>query len=653
MKRERTVTAAAMAALLAMNAWIVARLFKTEYTPWMSSIEGAYFGLSRWIQGHWTDLGWYPQWYAGVPFENSYPPLLHVLVAAFGQLTGVSVARAHHVVTGAFYCLGPVALFWLVVQLSGSRWKALIAGWLYSLVSFSAFLMPSVTRDMGNAWEGRRIQALMGYGEGPHVSSMTLMTFALAAIHAALERPSGWRMVVAAAATAATALTNWHGAFALGCGVLALVLARPRVRILRVTAIGLLAYALSAPWIRPSTVATVRRNAELLGGYAMKAPQYLYLAVWLGSVAAVGLLLRRTRLGVAERFALLFLALMAVPPLGWEWFHKAYPLPQASRYHLEMELAIALGAGLLLGAGRGVTGRWATGAVAAGLALLTWTQVPVWRHYSRIHLDAFDITSTLEYQAAHWLETHLPGQRVFALGSTQFWLNAFGDSPQFGGGFAQARANPMIDEVTFAVSARRGDGAGSADLLKAYGVRAVVVGGEHSRNVYRDYQDPGKFAGVLPEVWRDGDDAIYAVPARTGSLAHVMQAPELTQGSLLDPEQLRRFVAALDDPRYEAASFQWTGAGRARVEAAVKRGQVVSVQVNWHAGWRAAANGKRCAVRRDGLGLLVVEPECDGKCGIDLTYDGGAEGMVARVLCGLGLLVCAGLVAGRRSGAWS
>ena len=38
--------------MLALNAWILARLFKTEYTPWMSSIEGSYIGLSRWIETH-------------------------------------------------------------------------------------------------------------------------------------------------------------------------------------------------------------------------------------------------------------------------------------------------------------------------------------------------------------------------------------------------------------------------------------------------------------------------------------------------------------------------------------------------------------------------------------------------------------------------
>jgi len=112
MVRQRTSAAVCLALLLALNAWILARLFKTEYTPWMSSIEGAYIGLSRWIQTHWTELGWFPLWYAGIPFENAYPPLLHALVAAIASAAGISAAHSHHVVTGAMYCLGPLALFW-------------------------------------------------------------------------------------------------------------------------------------------------------------------------------------------------------------------------------------------------------------------------------------------------------------------------------------------------------------------------------------------------------------------------------------------------------------------------------------------------------------------------------------------------------------
>ncbi len=92
--RARAATAFCVVVLVALNAWILGRLFKIEYTPWMGSIEGAYVGLSRWLQGHWTDLGWFPLWYGGIPLENAYPPLLHIVVAAAAQASGISPARA-------------------------------------------------------------------------------------------------------------------------------------------------------------------------------------------------------------------------------------------------------------------------------------------------------------------------------------------------------------------------------------------------------------------------------------------------------------------------------------------------------------------------------------------------------------------------------
>jgi hypothetical protein len=43
-------------------------------------------------------------------------------------------------------------------------------------------------------------------------------------------------------------------------------------------------------------------------------------------------------------------------------------------------------------------------------------------------------------------------------------------------------------------------------------------------------------------------------------------------------------------------------------------------------------NGERRRIYGDHLGQLVVEPNCDGACTVDLTYDGGAEMRIARIL---------------------
>ena len=63
--------------LFLVNAAIVMKLFVIEYTREMGSIEAAYVGLARYIANNWNDLGWFPLWYGGIPYPDSYPPLLH------------------------------------------------------------------------------------------------------------------------------------------------------------------------------------------------------------------------------------------------------------------------------------------------------------------------------------------------------------------------------------------------------------------------------------------------------------------------------------------------------------------------------------------------------------------------------------------------
>src|ERR1700722_17581474 len=95
--------------------------------------------------GHWRDLTWFPLWYNGIPYQNTYPPLLHWCVALIAWVRGISPAHAHH--------------------------------WTTALAS-SAWLMADVARDMGSAFRPRRLHALVYWGEGPHVSAMTLLPVA-------------------------------------------------------------------------------------------------------------------------------------------------------------------------------------------------------------------------------------------------------------------------------------------------------------------------------------------------------------------------------------------------------------------------------------------------------------------------------------------
>ena len=175
------------AMLFLVNAYVCRELFGLEYQLFRESGEAAYIGISRYIPDEGGDLSWWPLWYGGIPFENTYPPLLHAIVAAVAGLFEVSTARSHHAVTALFYCLGPVTLYYLAARLSGSAAWSVAAGLFYSLISPSALLMPFVSRELGSLWGARRLQALVYSGVGPHLTALAFVPRAVLLLVLGLE----------------------------------------------------------------------------------------------------------------------------------------------------------------------------------------------------------------------------------------------------------------------------------------------------------------------------------------------------------------------------------------------------------------------------------------------------------------------------------
>src|ERR1700685_56867 len=130
--------------LFLANFYVCRGLFSIEYLRHMGSIEASFIGISRWVLAHHGDLTWFPLWYDGIPFQNTYPPLLHRVVAPVAWIRGITPALAYHWTTGLAYCLGPVTVFVLVRRLSGTRWVGFMAGALYTALSPSGWLIPHI-----------------------------------------------------------------------------------------------------------------------------------------------------------------------------------------------------------------------------------------------------------------------------------------------------------------------------------------------------------------------------------------------------------------------------------------------------------------------------------------------------------------------------
>lgn len=642
-----------LATLVAINAYIVRELFRTEYTVQMHSIEGTYMAISRVLMEQPSAVwSWWPYWFCGIPFGNTYFPLLHIVDAVVARLAGVSPALAYHAVSATMYCLGPVALFFLVWRMAKSPGLAFVSAMAYELVSPSLWLIPEIVLDTGTPWNARRYQTLVAWGEGPHVVALTIVPIALLLLQRVLEGKRRF-VVPASAAMGAAMLTSAFGITTMALGGLCLVLAAPTTEWKRRAAIGaamgVLVYLLISPLMPPSVLLDIRANSEFMGGgYKRTLPNTLAgvgIAVWVMAVRWTGL-----RLDWPEhvRFFAVFSALFSSFPLLAYHAHL-YAIPQPQRYHLQAEMGLIPLA---------VFGLWALVRrspkevrVAVAIALLCCVPVQV-RHYRRyakwLNLG-IDMSRRVEYKIARWLDQNLAGERVMASGSVDTWLNVFASNPQLHGGHDPMSPAPKIRHAVFAAFY----GAPEAPMwLRAFGVRALTVHGPLSEEFWKPFKNPKAYEGVLPVLWREGDDTIYGVPGRSASLAHVVPANgpvEVEEGGGINRDSLTRFAKLLDDPGLGEASFQWEGMDRAVIRAPVVQGQVVSVQVTWHRGWKATVAGRPVPVRADGLGLMVIEPGATGDVEIHLTYTGGAERTVI-TLASVASLLMLGLIGFSRLG---
>src|ERR1035438_9124700 len=87
--------------LFGLNALICAPLYRVEYLDQMSSVEGVFIALARYMRDHAGDLYWCPLWFGGMPFQNTYPPLLHALV----DRKSTRLNSSHLGISYAVFCL--------------------------------------------------------------------------------------------------------------------------------------------------------------------------------------------------------------------------------------------------------------------------------------------------------------------------------------------------------------------------------------------------------------------------------------------------------------------------------------------------------------------------------------------------------------------
>ena len=640
-------------ALFALNALLCWPLFRVEYLNDFQSNEGSWITFARFLQQNWPHVAWFPWFDAGMPFEDTYLPGVSATVAAVSTVGHFPLARVFHVVGALAYSLAPVFLFLFAREISGRIAPSVWAAVLWSLFSPSV-LIPTLHLEMGTRWGLRRLRNIVIYGETPHNAALCLLPIALLLTWRYLDRPTVRRFAMAVFATAAVMLTNAFGIVAV-CFSSA-ILAATRASWKKLVAVGGIlsgGYLVICRFLPPSLIRVLERNSQFVGGdYRFTLPR----AGLAAGLLAIMVLLWASTLRLANpilQFAVLFsVCFGGIACLGFAGINL---LPQPERYHLEMELGLCLLAVFLLEPMvRRIPGRLVPGSTLVCIVLLLPVGIKDW-DFGRRLIQPADISHSLPFREANWIAANLPGQRVLVASQGQYLFNLFADNPQMGAGHEPSAPNLVqlaaIRTIYSGGNAGAQDGPSSVLWLQAFGCGAVVVPGRDSKDHFHWIENPDKFDGLVPLLWRESGESIYQIPQRSASLAHVIPRSAVVR-TKPEVSSLRRYVDALESASMPAASIVWENPDHARIAAKMDSSDLLSVQINYDPGWEARIGGRKVEIGADGLGFILMDPSCQD-CSIDLEFTGGVERKIALAVSVLTMLaLCAMLFFRANIGLW-
>ncbi len=403
----------------------------------------------------------------------------------------------YHLYIAFFYVFGIVSVYWLVRIGSKSRSAGLLAAAATALLSPCFLLLPEFRHD-STFFVPQRLHVLMEYGEGPHISALSVLPAALAA---ALLAVRSWRPVALVGASALCALVvanNFYGATALAILYPILVWSvwiceRSSGVWLRAAAIPLLAYGLSAFWLTPSYVRTTLTDLKWVSQPGNTFSRIILLA----AVAFYFLFSFRAANRRPGRVWPVFVsgaaAILSVWVLGFFDFGLRIS-GEGARLLPELDLV------LILASVEAVRRLWANPRLRLPLALLVLVAFfPAFRYLKHAWApfpEAAPLENRYEYKMARWVHDNLPGARVLPAGTVRFWFDVWSDNAQPDGGSDQAILNQMLPLATWEIF--QGNRADLSVLwLQALGTDAIIAPGKASFEPYHEIQHPEQFRGVL------------------------------------------------------------------------------------------------------------------------------------------------------------
>jgi hypothetical protein len=600
-------------------AMLIRPFFKARYLDLWSSIESTFISDARFLRDHWPHPNWQPNWYGGTRTDYIYPPALRYGTAALAKyVPRLLPVKAYHIYVASMYCFGIAAVYLFASWCSRSRIAGYLAAAATALISPSYLFNSAIRVDAPHGMP-YRLNVLLRYGEGPHMSALAWIPLALLFTYRATE---SWRPISLALAGISCAMVvsnNFYGATSLAILypilIWSLYVTHRDITIwIRAAMIPAIAYGLTAFWLVPSYLRITLENMQFVSTQGNLWSRWVALAFVIGFVLLSDHLARGRRDQAYFTFLCGAVAAFIVNSVGNHYLDFRI-IGEPARLFPELDMLIILLFVELLRRFWSVPWRFPilARAAAAAIALIACLG-PSWTYLQKsrtVFVSENQPEKRVEYELTTWMAKNMPTSRAMPAGTVRFWYNAWYDLPQLTGGSEQGLLNPKVVPPVWQIYLGP-----EADLairwMQVMGVDAVLVNGKNSQEPYKDFQFPEKFVGKLPVLYDNGrGDTIYGVPRRSKSLARVVNRAEhdalpfIPGNGEIGP--LDAWYRNVEQGPEAHAEMRWEGTDRFFVKAGIAHGQSLWIAENLDFNWRAYLNGQRVPLRGDKLGFMVLD----------------------------------------------
>ena len=658
--------------LVALAAVFIWPIFGMGFLDSWGTIESTFISDAHFLADNLPHPNWQPNWYCGTRWDYIYPPAIRFGIALIHEWTSRSFAHSYHLFVSIFYCIAIGGVYFFVFVCTRSRSVAAGSALASLLISPGYLLLTAFWPDVSQYyWLPNRLNALMRWGEGPHMSSWALLPWAWGSAWFGLRRGRSAWLATSAILCALVVSTNFYGATALALTFPFLAWAvflseRDWWVWLRGAAIALLAYGLTASWLSPSYLRITTSNLRWVS-----QPGHLWSAILAAAMLAIyAVLTWRAARGRPDRAWFVFVSgfamLFTLNVAGQDRFDfRVAGEPQRLAPELDLAL-ILLGIEALRWLSRLRSGpvhprhgQWLPGALA--VALFVCALIPA-KGYIRRAWKFFPEDrhpeNRIEYRITNWIADNLPGERILATGSVRFWFNTWRHIPQLGGGSEQGMLNDLIVEPYYQATFGE-DPEMTKVWMQAFGVSAIVVHDKQSTEMYHDFLRTDLFAQQLQPLYSSGQgDFIYRIPRRYPEQARIVRFDQIRAVPAIarpvNTDHLRAYVAAVEQGPAQRPSYLREAPDQIRISGRFDEGDALVVQENYDPAWRAyTAAGASLEIQRDPLGfMLVAVPPGDREILLQFTLP--RENAIGRLVTILTIGILVFLIAtSRRGGPWS